>query len=266
MYLTILHHLAPSEAGVTKDALKITDLTKRAEAMLKEAEKAKCKAFVTAKDVCQGNEKLNFAFVANILNKETEKKSKTNDTNQAKDTKVIGMVAVNEKGKVVKSEGQINDDETKILQNIAGQASKLQKNGESPVIIVETDKKQYLTKKEGNITTSLIKESPSSSPVINRKNNETSQTTPAANATPATASSAKTTQAAAAKATPAAAAPAKAAPAAAAPAKAAPAAAKTTAPLTKATQTTTAPAAASAAKTTATTTPSKATPAPAAKK
>ena len=63
MYLTILHHMAPSEAGVTKDALQISDLTKRAEAMLKQAEKVNCKAFVTAKDVCQGNEKLNFALM-----------------------------------------------------------------------------------------------------------------------------------------------------------------------------------------------------------
>ena len=144
--------------------------------MLKEAEKIKCKAFVTAKDVCQGNEKLNFAFVANILNKETERKS-----NEAKESKVIGMVAINEEGKVVKSEGKVNDDETKILQNIAGQAAKLQQNGESPIIIVETDKKQYLTKKEGQITTSLIKESPVSSPVINRKNVESSTTPPTTN-------------------------------------------------------------------------------------
>ena len=36
--------------------------------MLGEAEKIDCKAFVTARDVVSGHEKLNLAFVANLFN------------------------------------------------------------------------------------------------------------------------------------------------------------------------------------------------------
>jgi len=40
----------------------------RAESMLKEADKIKCRAFITCKDVVRGNAKLNMAFVANLFN------------------------------------------------------------------------------------------------------------------------------------------------------------------------------------------------------
>ena len=140
VYLTILYHLAPKDAGVTKDAMSINDLNKRAEAMLKEAEKIDCKAFVTAKDVSLGNEKLNFAFIANILNKETERKAQKGESVMGnikgldrqlsgKESKILGMVAMNEEGKVVESEGEVDEDVTKVLHNIVGQASKLQRMG-----------------------------------------------------------------------------------------------------------------------------------------
>lgn len=41
---------------------------KRAEVMLKEADKLGCRAFVTADDVANGVYKLNLAFVANLFN------------------------------------------------------------------------------------------------------------------------------------------------------------------------------------------------------
>lgn len=37
--------------------------------MLQEAEKMKCRAFVSPRDVCRGIYKLNLAFVANLFNK-----------------------------------------------------------------------------------------------------------------------------------------------------------------------------------------------------
>jgi len=43
-------------------------LTKRAELVLANAEKLDCRKFVTAKDICKGNAKLNLAFVANLFN------------------------------------------------------------------------------------------------------------------------------------------------------------------------------------------------------
>jgi len=48
--------------------LKEGDLTKRAELVLNNASKIDCRKFVTAKDICKGNTKLNLAFVANMFN------------------------------------------------------------------------------------------------------------------------------------------------------------------------------------------------------
>lgn len=44
------------------------DMTKRAEIMLQQAAKLKCRSFVTAADVVNGVYKLNLAFVANLFN------------------------------------------------------------------------------------------------------------------------------------------------------------------------------------------------------
>ena len=40
----------------------------RAEKMLQKADQLDCRSFVTPKDVCNGHEKLNLAFVANLFN------------------------------------------------------------------------------------------------------------------------------------------------------------------------------------------------------
>ena len=40
----------------------------RAELTLCEADKIGCRVFVTAEDVCTGNQRLNLAFVANLFN------------------------------------------------------------------------------------------------------------------------------------------------------------------------------------------------------
>lgn len=45
------------------------DLMKRAECMLKQADRLGCRQFVTATDVVSGNAKLNLAFVATLFNK-----------------------------------------------------------------------------------------------------------------------------------------------------------------------------------------------------
>jgi len=60
--------IAPKDAGVTTNPLKIKDLTERADGMLDEADKIDCKDFISAGDVVKGQEKLVLAFVANLLN------------------------------------------------------------------------------------------------------------------------------------------------------------------------------------------------------
>ena len=68
IYTELIHQIAPKDAGVNKNAMNIDDLIERAETMLQQAEKLDSRAFVTAKDVVRGHEKLNLAFVANLFN------------------------------------------------------------------------------------------------------------------------------------------------------------------------------------------------------
>ncbi|XP_052286219.1 plastin-2-like isoform X2 [Dreissena polymorpha] len=67
-YTYLLNQIAPKEAGVGLDPMMEPDGEMRAEAMLREADKIKCRAFITCKDVVRGNTKLNLAFVANLFN------------------------------------------------------------------------------------------------------------------------------------------------------------------------------------------------------
>jgi len=65
-YTVLLAQIAPQHCN--KNALQESDLTKRADMVLQNAEKIDCRKFVTAKDICKGNQKLNLAFVANLFN------------------------------------------------------------------------------------------------------------------------------------------------------------------------------------------------------
>lgn len=68
VYTHLLKQIAPSDADVTTEALLEKDLHSRAEIMLQQAAKLKCRAFVTPQDVVNGVYKLNLAFVANLFN------------------------------------------------------------------------------------------------------------------------------------------------------------------------------------------------------
>jgi len=68
IYSDLIAQIAPKDAGVNKLAMKKADLMERAEMMLEQAEKIDSRAFVTAKDVVRGQDKLNLAFVANLFN------------------------------------------------------------------------------------------------------------------------------------------------------------------------------------------------------
>lgn len=67
-YTYLLHQIAPKDAGVDLDPLKVGDLNDRAEAMLGNADKIGCRKFVRAGDVVRGNAKLNLAYVAHLFN------------------------------------------------------------------------------------------------------------------------------------------------------------------------------------------------------
>lgn len=68
VYTHLLKQIAPADAGVTTEALMEKDLHSRAEIMLQQAAKLKCRSFVTSQDVVNGVYKLNLAFVANLFN------------------------------------------------------------------------------------------------------------------------------------------------------------------------------------------------------
>ncbi|KAK6191582.1 hypothetical protein SNE40_003233 [Patella caerulea] len=67
-YSHLLNQIAPRDANVTLAPLNTPAGRERAEAMLCEADKIGCRSFVGAKDVTDGNAKLNLAFVANLFN------------------------------------------------------------------------------------------------------------------------------------------------------------------------------------------------------
>jgi len=68
IYTELIAQIAPNDAGVNKLAMSKTDLTERAEMMLQQAEKIDSRAFVTPRNVVNGYDKLNMAFVANLFN------------------------------------------------------------------------------------------------------------------------------------------------------------------------------------------------------
>lgn len=65
-YTVLLAQIAPKHCN--RDGLQEQDLTRRAEMVLENADRIGCRKFVTARDICKGNHKLNLAFVANLFN------------------------------------------------------------------------------------------------------------------------------------------------------------------------------------------------------
>lgn len=68
VYTILLKQIAPQDTNVHTEAMYERDLLNRAEIMLQQAAKLKCRAFVTPQDVVNGVYKLNLAFVANLFN------------------------------------------------------------------------------------------------------------------------------------------------------------------------------------------------------
>lgn len=67
-YTILLKQIAPKGLGIDLRALTESNLEKRANIVLNNAEKLKCKVFLKPKDIVEGNAKLNMAFIANLFN------------------------------------------------------------------------------------------------------------------------------------------------------------------------------------------------------
>jgi len=68
IYTELISQVAPQGSDVDKMAMTKEDWLERAEIMLSRADKINCRAFVSSRDVVNGHEKLNLAFVANLFN------------------------------------------------------------------------------------------------------------------------------------------------------------------------------------------------------
>ncbi|EFA82649.1 actin bundling protein [Heterostelium album PN500] len=67
-YTILLKQIAPKNAGVDTNALNESNLERRAGMVLDNADKIQCRKFLRPKDIVNGNQKLNLAFVANLFN------------------------------------------------------------------------------------------------------------------------------------------------------------------------------------------------------
>ncbi|KAK5583127.1 hypothetical protein RB653_004717 [Dictyostelium firmibasis] len=67
-YTILLKQIAPKDAGVETSALQTSNLEQRAVKVLDNADKLGCKKFLKPKDIVNGFQKLNLAFVANLFN------------------------------------------------------------------------------------------------------------------------------------------------------------------------------------------------------
>jgi hypothetical protein len=66
-YTHLLHRICPNKE-CDLSPMKESDTKQRAEKMLQQADKIKCRKFVTPRDVVNGNGKLNLAYVAHLFN------------------------------------------------------------------------------------------------------------------------------------------------------------------------------------------------------
>ncbi|XP_046858889.1 plastin-3-like [Xenia sp. Carnegie-2017] len=67
-YTILLSQIAPPQLGIDESPLREKDDLKRAELVLVNADKMKCRKFVQPSDIVKGHSKLNMAFVANLFN------------------------------------------------------------------------------------------------------------------------------------------------------------------------------------------------------
>jgi len=69
-YVVLLSQIAPNKISQqdAERAFREKDISRRAEMVLELADKLGCKKFVTAKDIVEGNPRLNLAFVATLFN------------------------------------------------------------------------------------------------------------------------------------------------------------------------------------------------------
>ena len=69
---------------------------------------------------------------------------------------VTGLLVLDSKGLLIGSEGEVEPGLEAVVQSIVSQAASFQA-GEQPAIVINTESKKYLIKREEKITTAIIK-------------------------------------------------------------------------------------------------------------
>ena len=69
---------------------------------------------------------------------------------------VTGLLVLDNKGLVIETEGEVEPGLAAVVQTIVTQAAGVQ-DGEQPAIVINTENRKYLIKREEKITTAIVK-------------------------------------------------------------------------------------------------------------
>ena len=69
---------------------------------------------------------------------------------------VMGLLVLDNKGLVIGKEGEVEPGLAAVVQTVVSQASGVQE-GEQPAIMITTENRKYLIKREEKITTAIVK-------------------------------------------------------------------------------------------------------------
>ena len=79
------------------------------------------------------------------------------DLNNGDTSDIVGMLVMDDNGLVVGVQGEVGGEVAPVVQDVVRQSSKLQEDGDYPVIVITTQSRKLLIKREDKITTAIIK-------------------------------------------------------------------------------------------------------------
>ena len=88
----------------------------------------------------------------------TEAKTVDVELNSCDESDIVGMLVLDERGLVVGQHGEVEQGLGGVVQNLISQSAKIpSEDGEHPVIVINSDNRKYLIKREDKITTAIVK-------------------------------------------------------------------------------------------------------------
>jgi len=86
----------------------------------------------------------------------TEAKTVDAELHSQDDSDIVGLIVLDDRGLVVGHHGEVEEGLGGVVQSIVSQSSRLG-DGEQPVIVINTENRKYLIKREDKTTTAIIK-------------------------------------------------------------------------------------------------------------